>query len=130
VKFDPALSAKYTNSMTVMTTGVSSRWYRKTRRTRRHTGTSSCRCPGGLASGAAVVAGAPASTPARAYAIEDGVASAFFDLEVPSNRFGVRYGVTLSFVTMPSPVSVFVGFISPPDTFHRNNCMIVSKPCR
>ena len=48
----------------------------------------------------------------------------------PSNLFGVRYGVTLALVTMPSPVSVFVGFISPPDTFHRKSCMIVSKPCR
>ena len=33
-------------------------------------------------------------------------------------------------VTMPRPVSVFVGFISPPEMLKRNSCMIVSKPCR
>jgi len=50
--------------------------------------------------------------------------------DVPWNLFFVRYGVTLSLVTMPSPVSVLVGLISPPETFHRNSCMIVWKPCR
>jgi hypothetical protein len=61
VKFEPALSAKYTNSAIVMTTGVSSRWYRKTLRTRRHIGTTACCCPGGLA-GAAVDVGASVDT--------------------------------------------------------------------
>ena len=62
--------------------------------------------------------------------IEDGVVNAFFAEDVPSNRFGMRYGATFALVTMPIPVSVSVGFINPPETFHRNSCMIVSKPCR
>ncbi len=38
--------------------------------------------------------------------------------------------MTFDLVTMPSPVSVSVGLISPPEMLNRNSCMIVSKPCR
>ena len=62
--------------------------------------------------------------------IEDGGVRVFFAADVPSNRFGVRYGLTFALVTMPIPVSVSVGLISPPETLYRNSCMIVSKPCR
>jgi hypothetical protein len=38
---------------------------------------------------------------------------------VPSNLFFARYGSTVDWTTMPSPVSVFVGFISPPEMLNR-----------
>jgi hypothetical protein len=66
VKFDPALIVKYKNSAIVITIGVSSRWYRKACRTRRPIGSASRCCPGGLASGAAVVVGASDATLAAA----------------------------------------------------------------
>ena len=133
VNVDPALVVKYTNSRTVMTVGVSSRWYRKARTTRRPIDTASLSrcCPGGLATGAAAEGGASDDTLSEGYVeIEDGVANDFFAADVPSNLFGMRYGATFALVTMPIPVSVSVGFISPPETFHRKSCMIVSKPCR
>ena len=37
----------------------------------------------------------------------------------PSNLFFARYGSTVDLTTMPRPVSVFVGFISPPETLYR-----------
>jgi hypothetical protein len=131
VNVDPALIVKYTNSTTVITSGVSSRWYRKRRRTRRPADAASLCCPGGLAAGAGADVGASDDTLAEDYvAIEDGAVSAFLAEDVPSNLFGMRYGATFDLVTMPIPVSVSVGFISPPETLNRNSCMIVSKPCR
>ena len=54
VNVDPALIEKYANRPIRIRTGVSSRWYRKRRRTRRPIGAASRRCPGGLSAGAAV----------------------------------------------------------------------------
>ena len=88
---DPALIVKYTNSATVITIGVSSRWYRNRRRTRRPMDGASRSCPGGLAAGAAADVGASDATLARDYVeIEDGVVRVFFVADVPSNLFGMR----------------------------------------
>src|ERR1700722_13707274 len=92
---------------------------------------SRCCRPGGVSAGAAAGDGTlNRALVAYQCGIADGGVSADPVELDPSKRFGARYGLTVVLSTMPSPVSVFVGFISPPEMLYRNSCMIVSKPCR